>query len=253
MKYSALTRASLFFLLILSLVFVFPSVVGAIGAYALMIMLSIMFVIFDGIKVKERSFILGSIVAVLSMTSAFILMLVSGSVEILSVNPEYAVVLFSAVILQGFVAFGEELSFRQYLFQVLGDTIGKPASAVITSIAFAALHIPSMIVLQINSGLMVIAFLTIFLASILLTLLYVYGGILNAVAFHFFWNLLQYNIFGLGPLDSVLKVSKSGEAVLNGGSFGAEASIIGLAVTVASIIVLSYYFKAKPSPENEIY
>ena len=76
----------------------------------------------------------------------------------------------------------------------------------------------------------VIGLCTIIIAGVMLAMLYKYGGLLNAVGFHFFWNFLEYNAFTLGSMQGALHVTESGTALLTGGSFGPEASIVALPV-----------------------
>jgi hypothetical protein len=150
-------------------------------------------------------------------------------------------------VLQLFVALGEELSFRNYLYEELQKATGnKTVAAIVSSAGFTALHLPSMFLLDIPALPAVMGLTTIFIASLVMTLLYERYGILAAVGFHFFWNFLQYHVFGLGlghALPSALNTEFAGDVLLTGGAFGPEASLPGLLVIVVFLAIFWYVYR----------
>jgi hypothetical protein len=211
------------------------------------------FIYVDRLEVKKGGFIAGSFLAAIFITLLFLVMLIFNSISIVSVAPDFLAVLAVGIGFQLLVAIGEELSFRQYLFKAISDKYGFKASAFVTSLGFSFMHLPSLYFLGASFETMLIGMTTIFFAGILLCLLFVYGGLYNAIAFHFIWNFLQYTVYGLGPLDSVLKISRSGNIFLNGGQFGPEASFIGLGVMLLALFSLWMFILSRRTPENQIY
>lgn len=245
MNYIELLKVFIFYICLAIIVVIFPAFMDGFGAYMIIILLSLAFILISGISIHKGGVLPGTVLSILSMCSVFGILLLSGSVAQVSFNVNALAVLLSGAIFQVFVAVGEELSFRQYLFEALDKCTGPKMAAIISSAGFAALHLPSMMLLGISIELMVVAMVTIFTASIVLTLLYMYGGIFNAIAFHFFWNFLQYHVFGLGPMESPINVSLQGANLLTGGNFGPEASLPGLLVTLSALVVLWYYYVHK--------
>lgn len=245
--YKKISQVALFYIILIILILIVPTVLGGIGAYSVIIILSLTFMIFNGIKVVPGGLAAGSIASIVSMTSIFAILLISGSISVLSVKPDALTIVAFGVLLQIFVAFGEELSFRGFIFRALDESTGRKAAAIVSSAMFALLHTPSMLVLGISPAQAAIAAVSIFIASIVLTVLYIYGGLLNAVAFHFFWNLIQYHFIGTGPLDSALKVETHGNPIITGGAFGPEASIVGL-LTISTVLAVLWWHYRKRAP-----
>lgn len=219
--------------------------VQIIFTYTFIIALSLLFIRLLELKVTSGRPFTGSIIAILSMSLIFVILLASGIVSAISLRENFVLYLLLGTVMQLFVAFGEELSFRATIFRGICDSTGFWPAAVISAAAFALLHLPSMFVLGIGPLSALIALCNIIIAGIVLAMLYNYGGLLNAIGFHFFWNFLEYNAFTLGPLQGALNVSESGPAWLTGGSFGPEASIIALPVVVAVAVIVWYYYKKK--------
>lgn len=187
----------------------------------------------------------GSIAAIASMALIFVVFLAAGIISAVSLRDNFVIILLVGAVMQIFVAFGEELSFRAVIFRGLDVNIGFWPAAGISAAAFALLHIPSMFTLGIEPVTAIVGICTILIAGVVLAMLYKYGGLFNAVAFHFFWNFLEYHLFTLGSLEGALNVTESGPALLTGGGFGPEASIVALPVAAAMAIALWYYYKKK--------
>lgn len=219
--------------------------VQIILTYTFIIAISLLFIKLLQLKIPVRGVLTGSIAAIVSMGLLFVILLVSGAVSAISLRDNFALYLFLGVIMQLFVAFGEELSFRASIFVGLNNNAGFWPAAIISASAFALLHIPSMFALGVGPLTAVIGLCTIIIAGIVLAMLYKYGGLLNAVGFHFFWNFLEYNAFTLGSMQGALNVTEAGPVLLTGGSFGPEASIVALPVTAALAVIIWYYYKKK--------
>ncbi len=225
--------------------------VQIIFTYTFIIAISLLFIKILQLKIPVHGFLTGSIVAIVSMGLLFTVLLASGAVSAISLRENFVIYLFLGVIMQLFVAFGEELSFRASIFAGLNNNISFWPAAIISASAFALLHIPSMFLLGVGPISAVIGLCTIIIAGIVLAMLYKYGGLLNAVAFHFFWNFLEYNVFTLGSMQGALNVTEAGPVLLTGGSFGPEASIVALPVMAAVAVILWYYYMKKGAMDQK--
>jgi membrane protease YdiL (CAAX protease family) len=141
------------------------------------------------------------------------------------------------------VAFTEETLFRGYVLNNLLKSTNKWVALTITSVLFAAVHIT-------NPGVSVIAIINIFVAGFLFGINYIYTrNLWFAVLFHFSWNFFQGPVFGyeVSGLDmqSVLEQTLSGPALLTGGKFGFEESLLCPVLTGCAAIVYGFAFYKK--------
>ncbi len=239
----------LFYVFVALMVVVFSSVAGGALAglltYPIIILASLLFVYALKLKVPIDGFAVGAVAAAASMGIVIGVLALSGAIVIGPLKADFIDILLMGIILELLVGFGEELSFRAAIFQGMREELGIAYAAVLSALGFAALHIPSMDLLRIGSSSDLVALGTIFFAGIALALLYAYGGLFNAIAFHFTWNFIEYNLFDLGPLEGAVSVSKPGPDILTGGAFGPEASVVGLAVMALLTLALWYYYSRK--------
>ena len=240
----------LFYLLICIIVIVTPVLffwlpgesVAAIIIYTIIILVSLVFLRLLGLKIQIKGFLAGPVAAIVAMTLIFLTLMALGVIRGISLRDNFMLYLLIGVVLQLFVAFGEELSFRASIFQGLYSFLDFRAAAILSAAAFALLHIPSMLTLGVSPVNALIGICSIVLAGIVLALLYHYGGLLNAVGFHFFWNFLEYHAFSLGSLQGALNVTETGSTILSGGSFGPEASILALPIMAGLAILIWVYY-----------
>lgn len=247
MKSLDIVKIVFFYLLVGLIVLLSP--LGPIPSYIIIIGLSLLFTLTSGIKVRPGNPLAGVVTGTLAMIAVFLIILAAGGAAVTGLKANVATALLGGAVIQVFVATGEELSFRQYLFADLARLAGPKAAAALSSAGFAAMHLPSMFLLQATLEESIIALTSIFLASLLLTLLFARWGLLAAMGFHFTWNFLQYNVFGFSYMDSALAVTKTGSQLLNGGDFGPEASIPGLIVITATLLGL-WYFCGRPKQQE---
>lgn len=132
----------------------------------------------------------------------------------------------------GLAAFLEELLFRGYPFQVLGETAGPAAAVGATSVLFGAAHLP-------NPGVGSVALLNTALAGILLGIAYWRTfSIWLVTGIHFAWNgvmslVADLPVSGLDFGSSGIRASVSGPTIWTGGSYGPEG---GLALTLVTLL-----------------
>jgi membrane protease YdiL (CAAX protease family) len=241
--------ATLFFYLFIALMVVVFSTVGGIFTYPIIILASLIFILALKLTVPRGRPFVGAVAAAVSMGLVIGTLVLSGGIEIGPLKDNFIGVLLAGIVIQLLVSIAEELSFRASIFQGLSDVLGIIPAALLSAAGFAVLHIPSMDLVGIGAATGLIALGTIFLAGIALALLYAYGGLFNAIAFHMAWNFIEYNLFNLGPLEGAISVSKPGPDILTGGAFGPEASVVTLAVTaLLAIAIWLYYSRARKAP-----
>jgi uncharacterized protein len=131
----------------------------------------------------------------------------------------------------------EELLFRGILFRIAEEGLGTWLALLISALLFGLLHLgnpnatlPAALAIALEAGVMLAA------AFMLTRRLWLPIGI------HFAWNFAQGGIFGVAvsgyQSSGLLKSVLQGPALLSGGDFGAEASIIAVIVCGAAGIFL---------------
>lgn len=153
-------------------------------------------------------------------------------------------VLLLTVILEVLVAAGEEMAFRGIILPDL-TSLGTNSAIVISSILFASLHIPSILFFNMDPARIGIMLATVFLAGVLMALLYLRLGLYAAIGFHFSWNTLQYHVFTLQQGVGILQTSHSGPVLLTGGAVGPEAGVLGVLVVGLGIILILFVSKKR--------
>ena len=135
------------------------------------------------------------------------------------------------------IAFSEELIFRGYILNKLIEVMSKYWALVISAFIFAFLHI-------FNPNFSIISFLNIFLAGILLGLLFIRSKSLWApIIQHFSWNYFQgpifgYKISGIQTSDTLFVSTINSNNLINGGNFGFEGTLLCLVLQIIFIIFL---------------
>ena len=133
-------------------------------------------------------------------------------------------------------ALHEELVFRGYPYQVL-RAFHRPLALIASSVVFAALHSG-------NDDVTWLALINIFLGGVILALAYeVYQRLWMPIALHFTWNfmsgpILGYDVSGFTPSHSLLRTAGGGPAILTGGDFGIEGSIVLTGMELVAVAFL---------------
>lgn len=135
------------------------------------------------------------------------------------------------------VALIEELVFRAILFRIAERSLGSMIALPLSSVLFAAAHLP-------NEGVTLLAVTTTALAGLMLAAAYMVTRRLWLPAgLHFAWNYLSDGVFSLPtsghPGRGWLQGELSGPDWLSGGAYGVESSLVTLLVlAVASALLL---------------
>ena len=239
----------LFYLLNAFLVVVFSTVAG-IFTYPLIIAASLLFIWWLRLDVPRKGLMEGGLFAAIAMGVVLVILLATGNIALGPIRDGYSGYLLAGVLVQLLVSFGEELGFRATIFQGMFDELGMWPAAILSAAGFAALHLPSMGLVGLSDVSDVIALVTIFFAGIVLAMLYRYGGLFNAISFHFIWNFIEYNLFNMGPLEGAVAVTRIGPNYMTGGAFGPEASVVAIGVMAVLIVVIWLYYNKLKNPKQ---
>jgi hypothetical protein len=155
-------------------------------------------------------------------------------------SPVGALALGAALVIIQSVA--EEAFFRGWLQPVLCASWGPWAGLLLTSAAFAALHI-------IAGAHGALAVINLFLGGMLFGLLALRtGGLLAPAAAHFAWNWSESGVLGLSPdpSGSLLTLRLSGAQLWSGGADTMNGS---LATTLVLSVLVGGFLVARTSPQ----
>jgi membrane protease YdiL (CAAX protease family) len=131
----------------------------------------------------------------------------------------------------------EEVLIRGILFRILEQRLGSWIALAISAIIFGALHL-------FNPGATLFAGVSIAIeAGILLAAAYMLTRRLwFCIGLHMAWNFTQGGIFSVavsgGKSEGLLQSTMIGPDWLTGGAFGAEASVVALAICLTMGIIL---------------
>ena len=172
-----------------------------------------------------------------------LVMTVFGIYRFEGVGMDRPVELVGAFLMFLLVAVGEEIIFRGVLFRWIDEKWGFAVALTVSALLFGLMHLPQ------PGATLWSSFAIAVEAGLLLGAAYKYSGTLwLPIGIHWAWNFTQGNIFGFEVSgadagDSLIHPAVSGPDILTGGAFGAEASVI----TVAIGLALSVWFIVKVS------
>ena len=142
----------------------------------------------------------------------------------------------------------EEVLVRGYFLVSLQRRVPAAAAIVISSLAFAVLHLA-------NPGMSVLAFVNLFLFGVFAAVYMLKrGNIWGVCAVHSLWNFVQGNFYGIrvsgmGNLTTIFQMtSVESKPLFNGGDFGLEG---GLSVTIVLVLATAAMLFTK-TKESEL-
>ena len=168
-----------------------------------------------------------------------------GKIKYISLNINILDYSLIFLILQSIV---EEIVFRGVIFNVTKTKSNLLVATLVSSIAFALVHI-------FNPAINVIPLVNIVLAGVLFAFIYYKtNSIVNSIAFHIAWNFTQGNILGVSvsgieSSNSVFVTTLANSDILYyiiGNQFGYESGLL------CTIIMLVLIFIAKPLKTKDI-
>lgn len=215
-------------------------------AYIILIILPIIYKKYDKEKfVWGHRFFKGMYLGFILITLVFLTELASGLIHIEDLIPGVQNALLGGIVLQGFVALGEELPFRGYILPEMSKKYGVWNAVFYSSIFFSILHIPSVATLGLAKENIIIMLLTITIAEILLAFCYLYDGLSMSIGFHFTWNFFQYHVYSLRQdFGGILKITSEHE-IITGGALGPEAGLFGLFVVILALVIVLWWLQSR--------
>ena len=133
----------------------------------------------------------------------------------------------------------EELVFRGALFRIVEEALGSWISLLVSSFVFGFMHL-----LNPEGTVMGAVFISIEAGLLLAAAYMVTRRLWLCIGLHMAWNFAQSGVFsgivsGSFNQPGLLKSSVAGPAVLTGGVFGLESSVVAVLVcTAAGLIML---------------
>jgi membrane protease YdiL (CAAX protease family) len=131
------------------------------------------------------------------------------------------------------VGMAEEMVFRGVIFGVTERSLGSKAAIVISALVFSVAHLP-------NEGVSVVAIAAIAAYGVMQAAIYMKTRRLwLCIGNHVAWNYCVSQVFsstvsGHAATDGLLRGEMAGKALLTGGAFGVEGSLIALLLIVAA-------------------
>ncbi|MBU4454058.1 MAG: CPBP family intramembrane metalloprotease [Euryarchaeota archaeon] len=241
--YNDISRNCLIFILILTVIvmssYYFPEV--SFISYLLIVVLFLIFKKREGGSIPrwggKGSHRSGLIFGFVLISMIFSLEIGLGWIRFDRVVPGAVNILITGALFQFLVSIAEELSFRGYILPCMEKSIGRWNAIFMTSVLFAALHIPSILFLGLPLFNAIVMFLTVTMAGVLLALLYFTNGLKTSIGFHFSWNFFQYHVFSLRSGLGIFGVTAI-RPEFTGGQAGPEAGLLGLVAISTGIILL---------------
>ena len=142
----------------------------------------------------------------------------------------------AAVIGAVVVGFNEELAFRGYIMQRLGQAWGMLLGVLGSSLLFGLVHV-------LNPNATALGILSVSLVGVLFACAYLMTGSLwFPIGLHMSWNVVQMHILGFpgsGHVRPTLMRSVThGPELVTGGDFGPEGGVVVIGASLAAVIVL---------------
>lgn len=174
----------------------------------------------------------------------------SGFAEITPNLSDFNLKLFLIFVLAWLIqGFEEEFLLRSILMNQLAAGGKIEVAMIANSLIFSIFHLG-------NTGFNVLAFVNVFLMGLVFSLIfYLKDSIYLVGAAHSFWNMTMANIYGMAvsgnnpPGVTLLKTRLKGPALMTGGGFGLEASLVTSLVLGMLALILIKRIK-KIDPEN---
>lgn len=215
----------------------FPQWSAALIGYSLIIFASYLFRKREGGFFWGASLKPGFLFGFLLISLVFIIEFGLGWLTFGELYPHALSILMAALVFEILVSIGEEMAFRGYILPDLMKKLGLGPAIFLSSLMFAGLHIPSIMILGMevfNTYLMVTS---MFAAGILLALLYLQGGLTMSSGFHFSWNFFQYHVFSLREGFGIFGLFAA-KPEFTGGHAGPEAGVMGFLAIMLGISII---------------
>jgi len=136
------------------------------------------------------------------------------------------------------IAVSEELIFRGYVLKNLMKSFNKWIALLISAVLFSIVH-------SSNNGIPAIGFVNTFLGGLVLGVAYIITRSLwLPIFFHLSWNFIQGPILGFRvsglTFESIMSIEIKGPAMITGGEYGFEGSVISTILLAFTLIAGCY-------------
>jgi len=193
------------------------------------------------LRANKKPFGVGLLFGIVSITAAFVAMLLTGNVYVVSWTPQFTTdtVLYLFVFIV--VAFAEEILTRGYFMSVLRQTKSMPLVIFTSSFLFSLMHI-------MNNAFSLVPFINIMLAGLLFAYMYFKSGsVWMPIGYHITWNYFQGCVYGFAvsgtDFQGVISTQYAADTILNGGAFGPEGGLIVTAVLVLGFVFVRWHYR----------
>ncbi len=188
---------------------------------------------------RNKDLLLGLALGFAVISLGFAILYISGKLEIRHIDPDFSF-LAGSVVLCVLISWMEEISFRGYILNNFLESFSPLAGLLVSSLLFAGFH-------MFNPGMSFVPFLNLFLAGILLGIVFIYTRtIWYALSLHFSWNFFQGPVFGFRvsgiDMGGLIRQEVKGDELITGGGFGFEGSILCSLIIILCIFALNRYF-----------
>ena len=190
-----------------------------------------------------RELVIGLVAGLVATGLLVVILVITGSVS-LTLSPDLRASLGALpffLVLFTLAAAVEEFVFRGYPLQAFAEGSRRWIAGVLLCLPFTMGHAD-------NPDVTFIGIANIFLASIILVILYFQTRRLwLPISFHLSWNFAQswlwgFDVSGIKIENQLFVTTPTGSDVLTGGEFGLEGSILSTVLFVALVV----WFLAKP-------
>lgn len=182
-----------------------------------------------------KSLLLGIVVGFVLMVIILLIQVLFGvaSIKYAGTLPiHFMIIVFLSYFIQ---SSGEEILCRGYFMNSLGAKYPWFIAVIVNSVVFGLLHIS-------NSGATPIAIINTMLAGICFSVVAVRFNLWVSCMFHTIWNFSQWYVFANtnnGTIATIFHVTYgNGSALLNGGEYGIEGSVITTIIYVIAIVLI---------------
>ena len=139
------------------------------------------------------------------------------------------------------VAFNEEILVRGYILTNLMASMNKYWALIVSALLFSVMHLA-------NDNTSLISTVNLFLAGIMLGMYTIHKrNLWFPIAMHFTWNFFQGPLLGFEvsgtKMDSVISQQVSGNALITGGEFGFEGSLLLTVMMIVSTVYIHFTYK----------
>jgi membrane protease YdiL (CAAX protease family) len=195
-----------------------------------------------GLNIKNRlkDFIVGNTLGLVIIGFGFIILIGLNEIRFESINFNLNNFLVTVAIFS-IVSISEEILFRGYILRNLMLSFNKYLALLISSLAFATLHLA-------NPNVNLVGFINLILAGGLLGITYIHTkNLWFPIGLHFSWNFVQnhlgFNVSGISS-SSLITHSINEPNNINGGHFGFEGSVILVLFQILAILAIEIYYNS---------